>query len=208
MSRLVQVPGIVIRYRRAASASLTPYSSSRTQAKATEVRIRCKSAFLFGAKANVHCCAACNTLKTIYSRPGFTSIQMPSSCDAYVLIYNARYSGLVLILGHRNQGREGAEKCDKDPYEVLLDKCKFADTQSLKLQESPETIPTGEMPRHILLLCDRVRSLPLLIYVCPRTVLTTCSSIYATVSCPARASLRWESSPSCRTRQQRYRSIP
>lgn len=84
---------------------------------------------------------------------------MPSVCDAYAVICKHSPRRGVLIFGHRNQGREGAEKCEKDPYEVLLDKCKFADTQSLKLQESPETIPTGEMPRHILLLCDRVRFL-------------------------------------------------
>jgi hypothetical protein len=29
------------------------------------------------------------------------------------------------------------------------------DFQTLRLQESPETIPTGEMPRHILMTCER-----------------------------------------------------
>jgi len=35
------------------------------------------------------------------------------------------------------------------------DKCEFIDQQILKLQEAPELIPTGEMPRHVLLTCDR-----------------------------------------------------
>lgn len=31
----------------------------------------------------------------------------------------------------------------------------FIDQQSLKLQEAPEMIPTGEMPRTLLITCDR-----------------------------------------------------
>lgn len=58
----------------------------------------------------------------------------------------------------RSARPEGSDPCGPDPYEVIIDRCKFADTQSLKLQESPDSIPTGEMPRHILLTCDRVRT--------------------------------------------------
>lgn len=35
------------------------------------------------------------------------------------------------------------------------DKCEFIDQQIIKLQEAPELIPTGEMPRNILLTVDR-----------------------------------------------------
>lgn len=35
------------------------------------------------------------------------------------------------------------------------DKCKFLDQQTLKLQEAPELIPTGEMPRTLVLTVDR-----------------------------------------------------
>ena len=45
--------------------------------------------------------------------------------------------------------------CPVDPFEVVADKCQFLDIQKLKLQESPEDIPTGEMPRHIWLFCER-----------------------------------------------------
>ena len=34
-------------------------------------------------------------------------------------------------------------------------RCDFVDSQTLKLQESPETIPTGELPRHLVLSCER-----------------------------------------------------
>ena len=33
--------------------------------------------------------------------------------------------------------------------------CEYIDQQSLKLQEAPELIPTGEMPRTFILSCDR-----------------------------------------------------
>ena len=29
------------------------------------------------------------------------------------------------------------------------------DQQTLKLQENPESVPTGEMPRHVMLSCER-----------------------------------------------------
>ena len=35
------------------------------------------------------------------------------------------------------------------------DKCEFIDQQTIKLQEAPEDIPTGEMPRSVLLTVDR-----------------------------------------------------
>lgn len=44
----------------------------------------------------------------------------------------------------------------------MPDKCKCVDFQVLKLQELPEHIPQGEMPRHLQLYCDR--------YLCDRVV--------------------------------------
>jgi DNA replication licensing factor MCM5 len=35
------------------------------------------------------------------------------------------------------------------------DKCEYIDQQIIKLQEAPELIPTGEMPRTLLLTVDR-----------------------------------------------------
>jgi DNA replication licensing factor MCM5 len=35
------------------------------------------------------------------------------------------------------------------------DKSEFCDQQILKLQEAPELIPTGEMPRNVMLTVDR-----------------------------------------------------
>ena len=37
----------------------------------------------------------------------------------------------------------------------MADKCEYIDQQILKLQEAPEHIPTGEMPRTFMLTTDR-----------------------------------------------------
>lgn len=49
----------------------------------------------------------------------------------------------------------GQPRCPIDPYFILPDKCECVDFQILKMQESPDFVPHGEMPRHIQLYCDR-----------------------------------------------------
>lgn len=38
---------------------------------------------------------------------------------------------------------------------LIPSRCVYTDRQRLKLQETPETVPTGELPRHIVLCADR-----------------------------------------------------
>lgn len=63
--------------------------------------------------------------------------------------------------GWSNDGRvcyreqAGRPKCPMDPYFIIPDKCKCVDFQTLKLQETPDAVPHGEMPRHMQLYCDR-----------------------------------------------------
>ena len=42
-----------------------------------------------------------------------------------------------------------------DNMTIVPDKCTYVDQQTLKMQESPEAVPTGEMPRNVLLAVDR-----------------------------------------------------
>lgn len=37
----------------------------------------------------------------------------------------------------------------------MPEKCKYIDQQVLKIQELPETLPTGEIPRSFMLYCER-----------------------------------------------------
>lgn len=48
-----------------------------------------------------------------------------------------------------------------EPYVILPNECTFVDIQSLKMQELPEAVPTGDMPRHLQLnvtryLCEQM----------------------------------------------------
>ena len=49
----------------------------------------------------------------------------------------------------------GEAACPIDPYSIVPEKCKYVDMQTWKLQESPEMVPTGEMPRSVMLSVDR-----------------------------------------------------
>lgn len=49
---------------------------------------------------------------------------------------------------------DGATACT-GTYVIMADSCEYIDQQTLKLQESPEVVPTGEMPRNIMLSVDR-----------------------------------------------------
>lgn len=80
-------------------------------------------------------CRGCKQIKYLDVPPGFKAVHIPNICS-------------------RDPGTT-AEPCPKDPYVPLPEASMCVDQQTLKLQESPETVPTGEMPRNLLLTCDR-----------------------------------------------------
>lgn len=47
------------------------------------------------------------------------------------------------------------QRCPLDPFTIVAEKCRCVDQQTLKLQESPEMVPVGELPRQVLLTLDR-----------------------------------------------------
>ena len=87
-------------------------------------------------------CRACRSPKTIYPQGGLGGLGsgsdrgLPRVCDAPV--------------------PEGQTKdCPLDPYLIIHSKSTFVDQQTLKLQEAPDMVPVGELPRHMLLSADR-----------------------------------------------------
>ena len=42
-------------------------------------------------------------------------------------------------------------KCPLDPFVIVHELSSFINVQSLKLQECPEDLPVGELPKHIIL---------------------------------------------------------
>ncbi|XP_031378523.1 DNA replication licensing factor MCM5 [Punica granatum] len=80
-------------------------------------------------------CKNCRNVKEVPCRPGLGGAIVPRSCD------------------HIPQ--PGEEPCPLDPWLVVPDQSMYVDQQTLKLQENPEDVPTGELPRNMLLSVDR-----------------------------------------------------
>ncbi|KIM85493.1 hypothetical protein PILCRDRAFT_817522 [Piloderma croceum F 1598] len=87
-------------------------------------------------------CRACRSTKIIYPPGGMGGLGsgsdrgLPRTCDAPEL---------------ENQKKD----CPMDPYIIVHSKSSFVDQQTLKLQEAPDMVPVGELPRHMLLSADR-----------------------------------------------------
>jgi len=74
-------------------------------------------------------CSACENTQEIYVPDGYCAAHVPSQCDG----------------GSRGAG--ALERCPPNPWVVVDDLCEYVDDQTLKLQELPEHVPVGEMPR-------------------------------------------------------------
>jgi len=80
-------------------------------------------------------CRNCKQMRDIVCNPGKGGAFLPRVCD-----------------GGRVQGMD---KCPMDSWVIVGEGCEYWDAQSIKLQEFPEDVPVGEMPRHIELYCQR-----------------------------------------------------
>ncbi|XP_018650537.1 putative dna replication licensing factor MCM5 [Schistosoma mansoni] len=90
-------------------------------------------------------CRGCRQfLPNLPVKPGLEGFTLPRKCPSAQV------------------GGGQATRCPIDPFFIVPDKCDCVDFQTIKLQETPETVPHGEMPRHVLLYCDR--------YLCERVV--------------------------------------
>ncbi|PWN39047.1 putative CDC46-cell division control protein [Ceraceosorus guamensis] len=84
-------------------------------------------------------CKECRTLKTLPISAGFGGFSLPRNCSGP--------EGM--------EGQQTKPNCGIDPFVILHDKCRFVDAQTIKLQEAPDMVPVGELPRHMLLSADR-----------------------------------------------------
>ncbi|KAG0170098.1 minichromosome maintenance protein 5 [Apophysomyces sp. BC1034] len=82
-------------------------------------------------------CRSCRHTTVVPVRGGFSSVTLPRTCGSEPMDANMK------------------DKCPIDPYVIVHDKCKFVDSQTLKLQEAPDMVPVGDLPRHTLLNADR-----------------------------------------------------
>jgi DNA replication licensing factor MCM5 len=82
-------------------------------------------------------CRNCQHTTSIPVVGGLSGVSLPRTC------------------GRERAPGDNADKCPLDPYFVVHEKCEFIDQQVLKLQEAPDQVPVGELPRHILISADR-----------------------------------------------------
>lgn len=80
-------------------------------------------------------CRDCRAVKTLNVSSGFGGFVLPRQCDAPKV--------------------DPSLRCSVDPFVILHERCSFVDAQTLKLQEAPDMVPVGELPRHMLLSVDR-----------------------------------------------------
>ncbi|MCJ1324389.1 minichromosome maintenance protein 5 [Thelotrema lepadinum] len=95
---------------------------------------------------------------TLSSKATALSIQCRNCAHADQLPVTGGFSGVTLprtCARQRGPGDEMADRCPLDPYFVVHEKCRFVDQQVLKIQEAPDQVPVGELPRHILVSADR-----------------------------------------------------
>ncbi len=125
MNTLLKCPGIIV-------------SCARARPRAMAVRIQCSK---------------CSDIRTVF---GSSSVSGTDSAGtgrlASGVASSSPFAGFSLptrCLGPNPQ------ECGPTPYAVDPDECVFVDQQTLKLQEAPEMVPTGEMPRSVLVAVER-----------------------------------------------------
>lgn len=101
---------------------------------------------------------------TLSSKATELAIQCRNCGFSTYLSVDGGFSGVTLprICGRPRMQGEQSANCPMDPYFVVHERCAFIDQQVIKLQEAPDQVPVGELPRHILVSADR--------YLCNRVV--------------------------------------
>ncbi|KAG7289067.1 minichromosome maintenance protein 5 [Staphylotrichum longicolle] len=82
-------------------------------------------------------CRNCDHVQDVPVLGGFSGVTLPRQC------------------GRFRAPHDPTEKCPLDPYFVVHEQSRFVDQQIIKLQEAPDQVPVGELPRHVLISADR-----------------------------------------------------
>ncbi|ROT39238.1 MCM2/3/5 family protein [Sodiomyces alkalinus F11] len=82
-------------------------------------------------------CRNCQHSTTIPVFGGFSGVTLPRQC------------------GRQRIPNDPTPNCPLDPYFIMHERSRFVDQQIIKLQEAPDMVPVGELPRHVLVSADR-----------------------------------------------------
>ncbi|XBW34854.1 hypothetical protein QEN19_000421 [Hanseniaspora menglaensis] len=113
------------------------------------------------AKLNLVCRTCRHTMKVslnnFNSLSGSAQSRIPRSCQSNKNDMNS--TSLNTMSGQYGSAQQitagDQSSCGNDPYMIIHEASQFIDQQYLKIQELPESVPVGEMPRTILMTCDR-----------------------------------------------------
>jgi DNA replication licensing factor MCM5 len=83
-------------------------------------------------------CRGCGLNRYIPVTSAFGGVSLPRACP-----------------GQNRETEVASAPCPVDPFAIVPEKCKCVDQQTLKIQESPDMVPVGELPRHVLATVDR-----------------------------------------------------
>eukprot|EP00978_Attheya_sp_CCMP212_P004600 scaffold10034_cov53-Attheya_sp.AAC.3 len=119
--------------------NLSPTPLRSIQSNHLNMLIRCPGIVISASRVRSRAlgitvrCGRCNDVRKIPSTSGpFGGVLLPNRCAG-----------------------PDPGQCGNTPYSVVPDECTFIDQQTLKLQEAPESVPTGEMPRSVLMAVER-----------------------------------------------------
>ncbi|KAL7705958.1 DNA replication licensing factor MCM5 [Lotmaria passim] len=127
-----------------------PPMALRSLAQATVAQLVCVSGIVVkSSSTHARCVRAaiqCTSCRSKAYINGGRSIDLPPQC----MENGGRGGG-----GMNGSGGASTSKCRPNPYVLLPMECEYEDQQIIKLQELPEDVPTGELPRHLTVVVDR-----------------------------------------------------
>ena len=86
-------------------------------------------------------CKTCSNRITVDVAAGYSGVNVPRHCNASA--------------SRGTQVGQEANPCGTDPFRIVPEKSVFIDQQNIKLQENPECVQAGEMPRNMSALIER-----------------------------------------------------
>ena len=111
-------------------------SSSVLSSRATFLRIMCRN-----------CRHTTSITVNNFNSISGTQVSLPHTCLSQLQDQSGQGSTMDANTPPKN--------CGPDPYLIIHEASTFIDQQFLKLQEIPELVPVGEMPRNLQMSCDR-----------------------------------------------------
>ncbi|KPA79123.1 putative DNA replication licensing factor MCM5 [Leptomonas pyrrhocoris] len=135
-----------------------PPMALRSLAQATVAQLVCVSGIVVkSSSTHARCVRAaiqCTSCRSKAYISGGRSIDLPPQCMENGGRGGGGGGGAATGSGGMSSGASTG-KCRPNPYVLLPMECEYEDQQIIKLQELPEDVPTGELPRHLTVVVDR-----------------------------------------------------